>query len=208
MKKLILFTFIVLISSLSFGQQTKPSVTPSAVFRVANETVHFRRNLPIGTIIYVGSTYKTYVCKAAIDSSTYINLGVSNNTIMQIDASGSVAVKDSNNMSASTVKGYVTPYYLSQQYVTRSNTRASYVDEWDEPTTGSTGTAHTLTKVGVVLNSTVITLNGMALKKAEYSISTTGTTILTILFPVYQYDRVVCMYDYLIGSGGIETTVQ
>ena len=189
MKKLIfVFLFLVLGSYVGFGQ-----ATPSGQLRVADTSVVFGQNIPVGTSLFVVAD-STYWVSVAPVTSTY-NLNKSYYKLMPSHTQKWVliGVGATGGPTLSDTTGFFSAWHI--------------VQEFDESTTHAHGETHVL--VGPAIpNSVVISLNGMELKRSEYELTTcpgcpisdTGIGVFYIKIPVYQYDRIKILYAYTLAN--------
>jgi len=183
MKKLIfVFALFTLVASLGFGQ-----ATPSGQLRVPLDVTVFNQNIPIGTTLFVVSDSLYYVSVAPV-AKTFSRSTSKNSWLLIGGAGGSTSVTDTT--------GFYSAFHI--------------VQEFDESTTGTAGETHKL--VGIAIpNSVLISLNGMELKKSEYSLtnSSSGPTygegigVFHISIPVYQFDRIKILYAYKVANLGL-----
>lgn len=100
------------------------------------------------------------------------------------------------NYSDTTTK-IVTKTFASQTYAAKTELRYQFVEQYEEPTTGATGTTHSCSKVPLP-NTLTVELNGLPLTSTQYIVSSAN---VKVNIPVYQYDRVKLSYSYIIGAG-------
>ena len=214
MKKLLLFLGLLIVAvSVGYGQ-----ATPSAQFRVATATTAFGINIPVGSTVYNVATDTYYLCKAptALDKTlatasanfTAISNGSHKHVIGDVShlqdsllnkytkaqADAKLALKI--NYSDTTTK-IVTKTFASQTYAAKTELRYQFVEQYEEETTGTTGSTHTCSKVPLP-NTLTVELNGLPLTSTQYTVSSTN---VKVNIPVYQYDRVKLSYSYIIGAG-------
>ena len=87
--------------------------------------------------------------------------------------------------------------YVAQTYAAKTELRYQFVEQYEEPTTGATGTTHSCSYTPLS-NTLTVELNGLPLTSSQYT-NTNGNVKVNI--PVYQYDRVKLSYSYIIGAG-------
>ena len=111
MKKLISIFFLILAVLYGFGQ----GATPSSQIRVANATIAFGINIPIGTTVYDISADKYFVCKTASIATLTLTTGSANFT--QVGGAGLGGTVTSVSTGANYLKvvtGTTTPLLQAQ----------------------------------------------------------------------------------------------
>jgi len=115
---------------------------------------------------------------AGTSSTALIHSNTSGSTDVTIEAGTGLAISENTGTGKITLSSTVTgSTYFTEQF--------------EEPTTGSSGTAHTLSHTPIA--SIQVIFNNGVLPSSKYTL--VGTT-LTITDPVYQYDKLSVSYTY------------
>ena len=181
MKKFILIISLVLVALVGFGQ-----ATPSGQLRVATNTTVFGQNIPIGTTLFVVADSSSYISVAPVASTltmmtSYFNVPLARLWILV--GSGGGTLCDTCGISGG--------FYIVQEF-SEDSTRAVH------------GCIHRLTGIPIA-NTVFLALNGMELRKSEYSIYSgyegggKYANFYTLL-PAFKYDRIKISYIYKIAS--------
>jgi len=118
---------------------------------------------------------------AGTSSTALIHSNTSGSTDVTIEAGTGLAIAENTGTGKITLSSTITG--------------STFITEFfDEATTGTSGTAHTLAHTPITATTgMVVQLNGTPLKSNQFT--NTGTTV-TVSIPVYQYDRVSISYTY------------
>ena len=129
----------------------------------------------------------------AISTNTGLQDSLTNKyTKAQVDAKLALKI----NYSDTTTK-IASRAYVAQTYAAKTELRYQFVEQYEEPTTGATGTTHACSYTPLS-NTLTVELNGLPLTSSQYT-NSNGNVKVNI--PVYQYDRVKLSYSYIIGAG-------
>lgn len=96
-----------------------------------------------------------------------------------------------------TLNKIATRAHVAQTYAAKTEIRYQFVEHYEEPSTGATGTTHSCSYTPLS-NTLTVELNGLPLTSSQY---TQTTSNVKVNIPVYQYDRVKLSYSYIIGAG-------
>jgi len=117
---------------------------------------------------------------AGTGTTSLIHSNTSGSTDVTIAAGTGLSITENTGTGTITLASTVGSAYIAESF--------------EEATTGSSGTAHTLAHTPVTTTTGLtIQLNGLPLTSSQYTQS--GTSI-TVTIPVYKYDRVMVSYVY------------